>query len=125
MAKIRNGLNYVGVDNNGTPTEFVIKRVDIGDWNMDTTSGKNVSHGLTSTQWKTITNISVILRNDADTLYYPIDPLFLGGESVDAGVHLIGSSTINLNRVTGSFFDTTDFDSTSYNRGWITFMYIP
>lgn len=41
------------------------------------------------------------------------------------GYALIGSDDkiVNLSRAVAGDFDSVDFDSTSYNRGWITITY--
>jgi hypothetical protein len=126
MAKVRDGLSYVGVNDNGTPTEYIIRKINIGDWNMDATVSKTVAHGLTSTQWKTVSNLTAIIRNDTDTAYYPLSLSGINGTNPsDAGITFVDSTNINLTRFGGGGYDNTNFDSTSYNRGWITFMYIP
>jgi hypothetical protein len=94
------------------------KVIDIGDWNMTVASNVNVNHGLTLS---TIRSITVIIRNDANTQYYGTygDG---GGGLGDLSLSIRALSTqVELNR--GTFFDSTNFDSTSYNRGWITVEY--
>jgi hypothetical protein len=104
---------------------YTTKTIDIGDWNMDTSSTVPVAHTLSATEWKTIRTIDVIIRNDADTEYRPIDVLNAAATGVSGGgVISLDSTNIRLGRYTGGLFDSTDFDSTSYNRGWITFDYI-
>lgn len=89
---------------------------DLGDWNMDSDSTHDVAHTLSSTEFKTIKNLSVTVRNDADTTYYNLT------SSVSFSWN---SSKFFLNRDLLSVFDSVDFDSTSYNRGWLTFEYSP
>ncbi len=93
--------------------------LDIGDWDMDATAAVNISHGLSATEWKTIRAIHVIIRNDADDTYY--QPDFGQGMYI----RFYGATTFSLQRVAASQFDSTSFDATSYNRGWITFEYTP
>jgi len=107
---------------NGVTRVFV--EIEIGDWDMDTTASVNVSHVLSLTEWKTIRQIDVIIRNDGDTGYYPLRKGY-DGVTGNGFVNVIGSTNITLNRVTGGDFDNVNFDSTSYNRGWITFWYKP
>lgn len=101
------------------------KVVEIGDWDMDTTSGVQVNHGISD--FKKIRSVSGLIRNDADNRYYIIgtDELFFApGFSVAPVSPGIDSTDINIARATGSAtFDTTGFDSTSYNRGWLTIVY--
>ena len=40
------------------------------------------------------------------------------------GVRNIDGTNVILYRRTGGDFDATDYDATSYNRGWITIWYI-
>lgn len=101
--------------------------IDLGDWNMDTTSGVTISHSLSVTEWKGIRNVGLIIRNDADTEYYTIDSgaSSTGGGFVNVGIEKFTSTDFHVFRVEDGSFDNTDFDSTSYNRGYITFTYIP
>lgn len=125
MSKIINGLNYIGVDDNGVNEEYIIKKIDIGDWDMDFTGTTAVAHGLTSNERKTINIIDIIVRNDADTTYYKLLAGYDG--TTPTGVfNGITSTFINLGRAPlPGFFDSVLFDSTSYNRGWVTFIYKP
>lgn len=75
MSKIKNGIKYFGVNENGSASKYVFKTINIGDWNMNSTSIKSIDFGLTETQKKTIKDLNVVIRNDSDTNYYP----FLSG----------------------------------------------
>ena len=95
------------------------KVIEIGDWNMDAFVGvSGITHGLTLSK---IRSVSAIIRNDTDNNYRD----FQSFTSNETSVHRIefNSSTINMFRGTLGAFDTTDYDSTSYNRGWITILY--
>jgi hypothetical protein len=113
-------------DWNASTTKYLVKTkiINIGDWNMDTTATLNVAHGLGSL-FKKIKSISVIVRNDADTTYYD----FTRGTTVglvQGQVNTIDSTNIALERLAvglSGVFDDAAFDSTSYNRGWITIVY--
>jgi len=112
-------------DKNG----YTTKTLDIGDWDMDAsvagTDFVNVAHGLSATEWKTIRRISAVIRNDTDTNYYDINRGNLRSSGTfDAYVESVGSLVIVLANTNGGFFDTTSFNSTSYNRGEVTFDYI-
>jgi hypothetical protein len=91
-----------------------VKIIDIGDWNMDTTGNVNINHGLTLAN---IRSVSITIRRDDDALYFPIDSDGAGDWDVDA-------TQVNITRVAASFFDGANFDSTSFNRGWITIMHV-
>ena len=101
--------------------------IDIGDWDMDATTSVTVATGLTSAEVMTIRDISVIIRNDANNALYPLDKLDnLTTGITSGGVEIVdgGFNNIIIQRYTTGDFDNTSFDSTSYNRGWITLEYI-
>lgn len=90
--------------------------VEIGDWNMDTTASVNISLSGVASQ-EAIRHLSVIIRNDANTNFYPLE-ILNGG--LPSGFWSIGGSNITLGRVASTgLFDSTNFNSTSYNRGWV------
>lgn len=93
------------------------KEVPTGDWNMNTTVGITVAHGLSATEWKTIKEPGIVIRDDDDQLYYT-------AKSDELFIDEISSTLIAAQRLTAGFFDSLDFDSTSYNRGTITFHYL-
>jgi hypothetical protein len=96
------------------------KIVNIGDWDMVATLAVNVAHGVTASK---IRNVSGIVIDDAATYYYPIAST--GGATVlDLFVSYWDATNVGLVRKAGGVFDHTDFDSTSYNRGWVVVEYI-
>ena len=103
--------------NGGTPYKRVT--INIGDWDMDATSAVSVNHGLSATEWKTIRAVHMIIRNDNDDTYYQPD-FGTGGY-----IRFWGATAFTPTRVAAGQFDSTSFDSTSYNRGWLTFEYTP
>ena len=107
------------IDNSATS---LIKRkvVNIGDWNMQSTATVAVAHGITN--YKNILNISVIIRDDADSLYSPINAFDTG--IVEGGVGAIGVTNITLGRAGGSFYNSASYNSTSYNRGSLYIEYL-
>jgi len=100
---------------------YTIAPINLGDWNMDTTASLSVPHGL-GADFKKIRSITVIVRNDADTVYYPLVRVGTAGSS-DGGVTDWDSTNVNMGRVasgSGGFFDgNTDFNATGYNRGFM------
>ena len=120
--------NQTGTDSNNTLTygssvDYAIKTIDIGDWDMDADTTKIIFHGLSVTEWQTIRSISVIIRNDVDAIYYKLESLIDVDGYLAGGVQSFTSTKILLNRRLLGFFDSVDFDSTSYNRGWVTVQY--
>lgn len=97
---------------------LAVKVIEIGDWNMDANASIAVAHGLTLSKIK---SVSVMVRNDADDAYYQL--CGFDGATLPAYQTAIDATNINVTRKTSDTFDSTDFDSTSYNRGWVTIIY--
>lgn len=103
------------------------KVVDIGDWNMDSTVDVTIALGVPAESVKTV---SVLIRDDTETSLLPMTP-YPSGNSTEPpsdfnGVWkrlIVSSDSIFITRLTGGVFDSTSYDSTSYNRGWITIEY--
>ena len=95
---------------------ILTKIVNIGDWNMDSTASVTVAHGLTLAN---IRDVQVLIRQDLDTPYYPLDYSGHGYWNV-----ISAGGVVALYRTAGGTFDSTDFDATSFNRGWITITYV-
>lgn len=108
--------------NGGTLT----KVVTIGDWDMDTVDEVEVAHGISNA--KNIRVAGVMIRDDADLLYNPLNVTDLAGLCMGSVVNVNApagtpGTTILLRRTTGGLFDGTFYNSTSFNRGWITIQY--
>jgi hypothetical protein len=104
---------------------YAFKEINIGDWDMDTTANLNVNHGLSATEYKTIRNIQVTIRDDNDDDYFDLSQDTGNAGIVNGGIAQWNNTTINLVRRTGGQFDGALFDATSFNRGWIRFQYKP
>lgn len=110
----------------GTGNTMTTKTIEIGDWDMTAASFKAVSHGLSSTEWKTIRRTDVIVRDDGDALRLPITAMLTVNDDNGGSIGNISSSDINVWRRTSGTFDNASFNtSTSFNRGWVTFDYTP
>ena len=107
---------------------YSCKVIALGDWNMDANPNLTLTsadHGLSNTEVYSIKNIDVIVRDDANEINIPFP------RNNDGYVNLIVTATsihgtvgdIILTRSSGGYFDNTNFDSTSYNRGWIMIWY--
>ena len=97
------------------------KVINISDWNMDITASKDVTHGLTK---ENIRSVFVLVQEDSDTVNkwrYPLD--YSTGAAYPAGNFAVKDTVIALTRVTSGVFDNTGFDMTSFNRGWVTITY--
>ena len=96
-----------------------MKVLEIGDWNMDTTASVTVAHGITQGK---IRSATAMIRHDTESNgIYNLDR-FLAGQTGVNGI-VVTAASIQLSRATGGTFDASTFDSTSYNRGWITIWY--
>lgn len=105
--------------------------LSITNWNMYVTGGGSgsasysLAHGLSATEWKTIREIKLIVRNDADTAYYDSTFAFTSSQNI-LGVTSFDSTNINLAIRNASGFDSTDFNSVAgFVRGWVTLSYTP
>ena len=95
-----------------------IKKIDIGDWNMDSTSQVSIPHGLT---FSNIIGAMAFIKNDVGTQVssFPTseDYMYVNGTI------FWGSSNVVLTRFATGPYDGTGYDSTSYNRGYILMFY--
>lgn len=97
------------------------KIIEIGDWDMDADQTSTpVAHGLT---YANIRSVSALVRNDADDAMYDLSAIFDSSSAASKAI-LVQSTNITLQRPTGSYVDATTWNSTSYNRGWITINYV-
>lgn len=115
LEKIENVLDSFGA----TLTTVI---VDIGDWNMDASGSVSVAHGIAD--YSKIRTVDVMIIPDAATT---LIPLVIGSSPAGATAGYIGqitSTNIILFRVAGASFDSVDYDSTSFNRGYITIQYV-
>lgn len=98
------------------------KIIEIGDWNMDVSVTKQVAHEV-DTDYKNIQNVQVTIRDDDDLFYYSLfKQIQFLLENIPAGdLKRIDSGYIVLERLAGGFFDGSDFNSISYNRGFVSF----
>ena len=92
-----------------------IKIVNIGDWNIDADSETTVAHGLTLSK---IRSISVIIRNDANNEHRDLGAQ-TGGTSSFQWIYANATNIV----LRADSFANTNYDSTGYNRGWVTIHY--
>ena len=96
------------------------KVLNIGDWNMDTTVSVTVAHGVTLSK---IRSIKAIIRNDADNAVFDFTVKDWSPTSGTSATMQADATNVYLGRSTSGGFDNASFDSTGYNRGWITIQY--
>ncbi len=100
--------------------ELQLKVIDISDWNMDTTNSVDVAHGLTLSK---IIAIYVMVRNDDDSERIPLNFLSPGSGNAAGGWYTDATNVVCSRVATGNF-DSDAYNSTTYNRGWITIWHI-
>ncbi len=102
---------------------FQSKVIEIGDWDMSATGAISVEHGLTLAN---IRDVSAIVRKDDGSGYYPLTPGWIVTPAEVQGYILsINPTVVNLFRTEGGSFDSANYSSIPYNRGWITIWYVP
>lgn len=109
--------NLEAVLNDGnTDAQTLIKAkvYQIGDWNMDANASVNVAHGLGAAN---IVAAFAMVRNDA------ISGFGAGENLMNSGKITYDGTNIVLSRTAAGDFDTTAYDSTSFNRGWVLVIY--
>jgi len=117
-------------DGSGADTPIVVadtnlrfKTIEIGDWDMDATTNVTVAHGLTIANVRTA---QLMIRSDSATVGVPSG----GGNTneaapeTDVWIEALSTTDVALSRRTGGVFDNVNYDSTSFNRGWITIGYV-
>lgn len=91
----------------------------IGDWDMDTNQTLALAHGI---DLSLLLGVQGHVVNDAGTAKYGINQgKAVSSIYVSPFISSIDATNINLEILTGSFFDSVDFNATSYNRGYIIF----
>ena len=101
------------------------KKVDIGNWDMDTNASVDVTIDVESEK---VRGIDVIIRNDTPGATYPLNKYNLSAGEIEGGVEYLTASApwqVRLSRRTGGYFNNSNFNATPYNRGWITVWYDP
>ena len=113
-------------DYNGATVKMLIKRkrLLIGNWNMSTDTDKSVAHGISAAKWKTIDVIGItIIRDDeVQTSTLGVKNTTVGAGTGD-GIGRITSTNVDLTRLTGGPFDSSDYNATSFNRGFVDIIY--
>lgn len=102
-------------------TRTLEKIINIGSWDMTAAGIRDVAHGLSASKirsWDVI-----ILEDGSPTTYYKIDSDNNFSGSPQGFTSLINTD-VRISRLVGGFFDTTQFDDTSINRGYITIRYV-
>lgn len=116
--------NKIKISNNGD-ISLRTTILEIGDWNMDADTYSDVAHGLAD--FKKIRTVTIHILNDADD---EIVNLMTSGIDIVTrqdplgGIYEINSTNVRLGRIINGDFDNTNFNATSFNRGWVTIEYV-
>ncbi|HOW83280.1 MAG TPA: hypothetical protein PK573_12020 [Spirochaetota bacterium] len=97
------------------------KEIPIGDWNMDSTDYVDVAHGLTNSK---IRSITACVRTDDEGSPEPLNRGKNATDTTPQGFCIVVYTNIRLFRLTGGHFDSTSYNATSFNRGYITIEYV-
>jgi hypothetical protein len=114
-------VTMISATTNTTPATVNVKTkiLYIGDWDMDANELTVVPHGLTLSKIVGLT-ASIITDDSAQiiNLFYDM--------STETGQMALGSTAtqVYLHRKTSGVFDSTDFNSTSFNRGYVVITYL-
>jgi len=116
-------LTTGGITTGGSGAPLAWKVIEIGTWDMDTTSTKAVTHGITA--WQNIRMISIMIRSDTDSTLYNFESFNVGGAEELAQQVSVDSTSITMIRDLDGLFDSNVFDTMGDdgNRGWITVCY--
>lgn len=111
----------------GTPT-LKCAVFPIGDWNMDADANATVDYAPIS--GTAIRSMQVCIRSDDEQRHYYGAPDIIdnsGALSLTIGTGydglIVTNTTITIERKASGQFDNALFDSTSFNRGWLTIWY--
>lgn len=117
---LANSATVLGIE---TGPKLLTKEIEIGDWNMDTTTNVSVAHGIDASK---IRDVQVMIRNDAAPFFHfsLMKANSLGVVDGFFQVDVTTGTDIFLERRTGGQFDSVNYSSTPYNRGWILLTYV-
>lgn len=97
------------------------KIIAIGDWDMNATASVNITHNLST--HTAVREVTAMIRQDTDSIYMPLSRIQTSSGVSDGAITAISSTIIQLSRVAGGTFQSTSYESTSFNRGWIKVLY--
>jgi hypothetical protein len=114
--KYNGGIGVYSIEQGGVNIKTDV--INIGDWDMDADATKNIAHGVVD--FTKIRDVSAMIRNDTGTDHYQATGMRSGGAGA---LWISGIKVTNITLTRDGTFDNTGFDSTSYNRGWVTVVY--
>lgn len=96
--------------------------MEIGDWDMQAGVRLTITEAKLGIDTTKIRIVNVLIRHD-DGLVCNLETGHLNNASVAGRWWIDTGTSLVLDRVTGGSFNSVNFDSTSYNRGWIAIEY--
>ena len=117
-------INGINIGNITANNSIKFKEIKVDDWDMNAVNVLNIPHNLSSSEWKTITNIGGRIRNDADTLYNGIVANRVNASPDYPFIASWNSSNIIIESGTAPWL-SVDYNATGFTRAWITFWYTP
>jgi len=113
-------LESINIDNEVSP--LLTKIIEIGDWDIDNAGAvpKLVAHGLTFSK---IRGLQCTIRTDADDKYSDLASGFSASGSAEC--IFADDMNVSIRADLNGPFDNINYNSTSYNRGWIKIDYLP
>lgn len=97
--------------------------VNIGDWDMVTNGTRTIAHGQDRTKIRRAT--AYILADSGSPVDAPLDSFNDVGDYTNGGITSITSTNITLGRHSTGLFNNSNYNATSFNRGYIVFELIP
>ena len=99
------GAFAAGIDPGNIGVRYKFKKINTGAWNMDTTPGISIAHGLAD--HTKIRNIFVTISNGAGTLWFPLSKTNDAADPnlIEGGIASFDATNIVLSRRTGGYFD--------------------
>lgn len=95
--------------------------MNMGNWDMVAATFLTVYHGI---EYEKVKSVEAIIRNDANTTRWPINTGISAANTTPQGFIDSGQDYYTkMVRLTGGLFDGVSFDTTPYNRGWLTILY--
>ena len=95
-------------------------RMDLGDWDLVATDDITVQPGIPVAD---VRSYLCIIRSDFGAQHSLPGTVAISSPIIDAWVSSYSSPNVSIYRRSGGTFDNTNFDATSYNRGWLHIEY--
>jgi hypothetical protein len=113
----------------GSGAYLKTKIIQIGDWNMDSTNSVSIAYSAYQIPHLKVRSVSIMIFADAAVSGVQVSELnsFAPGV-IDLGWYLEADGSgnpvgLNILRTTGGNYDGLAYNATSYNRGYVTFIY--